>query len=700
METHPLEAARRNNIMTNPTEIKPQPAPRDPMDLTRVAYLRIINDLIIIVLTLFLIFPSIDTLTAWIVIITSFGILFSSLISLVLINRGRLVYGLGLLIYGLSFGFFINALLIDGWGIFSLFFIVLFTLVTATTSISQKRTIETIVINSFLGIASFAIDIVLKGADFRIAIPPRLLPLLWMLVGIMLIINGTIFYRRFPFFTLRAKLITSYIIVILVSLGIMGLLLYQRIDSIFIDAIVGSLTQSTIIFSLVSVSVAIVIAIGFAQILTRPIKHLIEAGKEINQGNFDARIDVTSTDEIGELSKTFNNIVNRLQTLIVILEDQVAARTLNLENKAGNLQAAAEISRAITIEYEMSGLLDRAVTLISERFDLYHVGIYIIDPKNEFAVLIAGNDVIGKQLVENQHKYRIASDSNVGMTCLTGEPMLAPNAEGSTQISYHPLLPNTGTQMVLPLRAGDQLLGVVDLHSIKPEAFQQSDIPIVQTMLDQLANAIQKINYLEEIQSALEEQETIYGLSSRESWRRFIQGKEDIKGYRYAQNKVEPATTMPPEVIEAWTTREAVSQEAPKLDNDSDDTSNLAIPLKIRGEVIGVLNLQFASKQVPTEINNFIQELANRFSLVLENARLVEVAQRRVEREHLTSEITNKIRQTLDMDSVLRTAVQEIGETLDLAEVEVQMGDIFKTTLNEIDRNSDHPKSETEIGEA
>ncbi len=104
-------------------------------------------------------------------------------------------------------------------------------------------------------------------------------------------------------------------------------------------------------------------------------------------------------------------------------------------------------------------------------------------------------------------------------------------------------------------------------------------------------------------------------------------------------------------------------------------TTVLAIPIKVRGTVIGVLDVEFETSKIPADTTNLINEISDRLSLILENARLIETAQRQVQRERLTSEITNSIRQSLDMDIVLRTAVQEIGERLGLTEVELRISD-------------------------
>ena len=162
---------------------------------------------------------------------------------------------------------------------------------------------------------------------------------------------------------------------------------------------------------------------------------------------------------------------------------------------------------------------------------------------------------------------------------------------------------------------------------------------------------------------------------TRESWRRFIQGEEIPSGYRYQQLEVEPIKDSPPEVDQVWKQGSPVIKERAALPNKENAQSTIAVPLKIRGEVIGVLNLKLDADQIPLETSNLIQEIGNRLSLVLENARLIESAQRRVERERLTGDITDKIRQSLDMDTVLRIAVEQIGETLGLEEVEVLIGE-------------------------
>ena len=225
---------------------------------------------------------------------------------------------------------------------------------------------------------------------------------------------------------------------------------------------------------------------------------------------------------------------------------------------------------------------------------------------------------------------------------------------------------------------------MIDIHSTNPMAFMSEEDKIFQTLADQLAIAIEKARVQEEIQETLSELETAYGSFTRTSWQRFVQTRQSFSGYRFGHNKkVETVSQPPEEVLQVWEEGKRINQQR-TVPGTKKQTSVLAIPIKVRGTVIGVLDVEFESDKVPTDTTNLINEISDRLSLILENARLIETAQRRVQREQLTSQITTSIRQSLDMDIVLRTAVQEIGEKLGLSEVELRISDQEQALLDGI----------------
>ena len=445
---------------------------------------------------------------------------------------------------------------------------------------------------------------------------------------------------------------------------------------------IETLANNTILLGLLSGLEAVVLGIGLTQILTRPIMSLTDTAEKVSQGDFDARVEITTEDEIGKLGKTFNTMTVQMQNLVTNLESQVEMRTKSLRNQAAQLRASAEVARDVTSEQNLQDLLDRASNLILDRFGFYHVGIYLNDPKNEYTILTSSTDQSGQRLIQADHRYKINSESNVGYACVLGEPLMASVADEATPLSFHPLLPSSQSELILPLKVGNEILGAMDIHSTNPTSFSDEDVNIFQILADQIAIAIQKAQYQEEIQQTLNELETAYGTFTKESWLKFVQSRNTAAGYKFNQRKIEIIETPSPEVIQAWEKGDQVVSQKKSSHPNEQDTSILAIPMKVRGEVIGVLNLEFESTQIPMDTTELISEIADRLGLILENARLIETAQKQVEREQLTSHITNSIRQSLDMELVLQTAVQEIGKTLGLPEVELRLGSVNQSKIS------------------
>jgi nitrate/nitrite-specific signal transduction histidine kinase len=434
----------------------------------------------------------------------------------------------------------------------------------------------------------------------------------------------------------------------------------------------ATLGDTSVFFLILAGIIATVFAFILSQVIVRPIATLNNTASAIIEGDFSSRADIISQDEIGNLGNTFNMMAIQLQNLIENLEAQVSSRTEELQNQTAQLKATAEIARDATSEEEIKFLLERASHLLYDRFDFYHVGIYLVDGRGHYAILSSSQDPQGLELINNEHRYMINSESSVGRVCVTGLMQRSSTADQDSEIHPHPLLPDTQAQLSLPLQAGGKILGVIDIHSTDPNAFSEEEAGIFGTFSDQIAIAIQRTEFSQEIQDTLNELESAYGQFTQESWRRFIQGKrERFAGYRFRQLSVEPLAEQPTEVVQAWEAGEVISQRQP-----GEGTSHMAIPMKIRGEVIGVLDLEFETELVPPDTQTLMTEIADRLSLVLENARLIQSAQQQVERQQLAAHLTNQISQSLDLDTVLRTATQEIGEALGIADVEVRLGSI------------------------
>ncbi len=445
---------------------------------------------------------------------------------------------------------------------------------------------------------------------------------------------------------------------------------FQPLD-IFLAPIQTQTNASGLLF-LATAAAVILAAFGMSNLLAAPITRLTEVAVEVASGNLAAVATSETEDEIGTLANTFNSMTEQLSKMIVDLEGQVNERTQALERRASQIQAAAEIARDATSVMDVNTLLIETVELVVDRFGYYHAGIFLIEERGEFAVLQAATGDAGRQMLEAGHKLKVGEVGIVGFVTKHGIPRITTDVGEDAVHFNNPYLPSTRSEMALPLKISNRLIGALDVQSDEPTAFAEDDITILQILADQLAVAINNAGLLEEVQTHITELQSASGTYTEEAWENFVQRGGQQFNYRFRGLEVEETDLQHPETQNAWRrgNRVIVSPE----NGGPESQTALAVPVKIRDQTVGVLNLRFDSDHIPHETITLVEEIANRMALVLENTRLIEESQRTAYRQMLIGEITNRMRSSLDMDSVLQTAVKEMQTVLNLAEVEVQIG--------------------------
>jgi len=240
----------------------------------------------------------------------------------------------------------------------------------------------------------------------------------------------------------------------------------------------------------------------------------------------------------------------------------------------------------------------------------------------------------------------------------------------------NPLLPDTRSEMALPLVAGDRVLGALDVQSAESAAFSQQDIAVLQLVADQVAVAIANARLFATVQSALEAERRAYGEIGRESWAQLSRTQAAL-GYYSDEHGVSPAAEGgAPEAGGPWLPETEAEVKAGRTVVTAGDAETALVPIKVRDEVIGMIDAhkpRGTGRWTADEIS-VLETLTDQLGVALDSARLHQATQRRVVQEQLTAEVTARIRQTLDVDSVLRTAVQEMGAALGLGKVEVRLG--------------------------
>ncbi|GAB4459618.1 MAG: hypothetical protein Kow0070_14820 [Anaerolineales bacterium] len=421
-------------------------------------------------------------------------------------------------------------------------------------------------------------------------------------------------------------------------------------------------------------------ATGLAQVLAAPLTRLKQVAEKIAEGDTTIRANIESGDEAGALADAFNRMTSQLRDLITGLEQRVSERTLDLKNavlvsekRARDLQSISDISRLISSEQRLDVLLPLVTRLISERFGFYHVGIFFVDETRRFAILQAANSAGGQKMLARKHHLEIGIGL-VGTVLQTGKPRIALDVGADAVFFNNPDLPNTRSEMALPLTYQGVTIGVLDVQSDKPGAFTENDTQTLSILADQVAIAIENARLFGQMQQAREEAEALYAQIQSREWSAFIRQAERIG---YQQTATGGQSLSKPVMSEEI--RKALKQGRVVV-VDGDDMRaqpSLAVPVKLRGQTIGVLNIKapMPNRRWNQDEINLAQAVSDRLALALDNARLLLESQRRAAKEAKIGEVSAKIGASINMRNVLQTAVEELGRALPGSEVIIQFGD-------------------------
>jgi GAF domain-containing protein len=350
----------------------------------------------------------------------------------------------------------------------------------------------------------------------------------------------------------------------------------------------------------------------------------------------------------------------------VLLRDQA-------ERRAVQVQTAAEVSRAASSILMPETLIEQMVGLVHERFDLYYVGLFLVDQTGEWtgeagkwAVLRSGTGEAGRQMVAQGHRLTVGGESMVGVCIADGEARIALDVGAEAVRFENPLLPDTRSELALPLISQGETIGALTIQSTEVAAFRREDIAVFQTMADQLANAIQNARLVDRMEAALKETEATQRRYIQQSWSEYPTIKVD---FGYKRPGVE-SETMWSQAQRAVSDRRAVVESR----DGETEQSALVVPVMVRDQPIGVLGFEAERRGGWSETDVALAEsLAEQLGLAAENLRLLDETQRRAAREQLTGRATARMRETLDLETVLKTAVDEIQRALGLEKVAIRL---------------------------
>jgi GAF domain-containing protein len=355
------------------------------------------------------------------------------------------------------------------------------------------------------------------------------------------------------------------------------------------------------------------------------------------------------------------NAANReLQMMQASLEKRVQDRTAALDRRTSQLEAASFVSRQTASIQDPHILLSNVVDLITAQFGYYHAGIFLLDEMGKFAILQAASSDGGKRMMARGHRLEVGREGIVGYAAYQKRPRIALDVGEEAVFFNNPDLPNTHSEVALPLTVRNKVIGVLDIQSYEQQAFTQDDVTTLQAMADQVAMAIDNDRLLTDSQTSLRQLQTITAESTYRTWKTRLSRKSN--GYLYTPSGVSTLVNSEDEVGSTEVTNPLEEK--------------LAIPISLRNSKIGEIILKRRGKNPKwTEREQQLAEqVSAQVALALDNARLLEETQFRAAREQTISAISSRLSQTTDLDTLLKLAVQELHQLPDVTEAAIFIG--------------------------
>jgi GAF domain-containing protein len=417
----------------------------------------------------------------------------------------------------------------------------------------------------------------------------------------------------------------------------------------------------------------------------RQARRAAQRWRELNE-TLELRV-VERTRELNEVATDLASRSQEMESANVQLEEvyrhqEAVNRELREANertrrRAAQLQAVAEVGRAIAGVRELKVLLPRVTQLISRHFGYYHVGIFLVDEARRYAVLRAANSEGGQRMLARNHKLAVGTEGVVGYVTSMGDPRIVLDVGADVVHLTNPDLPDTRSEVVLPLRLGDEIIGALDVQSIEAQAFDDEAVAVLSVLADQVAIAIENARLFQQSQEALAEAEAAQRRYLQQGWRQFIQQRSDLR-FEYTLEGVPSALDVDlPITRQAVTQGELVAVSEVTADSDGDVVvrAALSVPIKLHGQVIGVIDLHEANEaRIWTEHEIALaRSVADQIAQALESARLFEQTQTRARREQVVSQIATRIRTVPNVQDMLRVATEELGKALGVSRSVVRL---------------------------
>lgn len=416
------------------------------------------------------------------------------------------------------------------------------------------------------------------------------------------------------------------------------------------------------VLALVASTLIILLNFAMDRLIFHPLHQLAEGAAIVGGGKLTHKIDLPGADEFAMVAAAFNEMARRLYDLVTSLEKNVAERTADLERKTVQLEAVSVVGKEASQAHNVPALLDTTVNAISDKFGFYHTGIFILDDEKEWSILRAASSEGGKRMLAHGHRLRVGQVGIVGNVSSSGKPRIVFNVGEDSVWFNNPDLPDTRSEMALPLKTEEGVIGVLDVQSEKARAFTDEDINTLQLMADQVTIALYNARLLEGMQATLAEVQELQIDYSRRGWAR-VASRMRPMAYEYDRVDVTPVSPLPvPQDLQSGrVSRKVVMDGGVPVVMES---------MRSNDRVIGYMGVSDPQRIWAQEELALLESVSAQVALALENARLFEDTQRNERQQFLISRVLQVAADpNITSDQVLTEIARVLAQGLDMAVV-------------------------------
>jgi GAF domain-containing protein len=327
------------------------------------------------------------------------------------------------------------------------------------------------------------------------------------------------------------------------------------------------------------------------------------------------------------------------------LSNQLETQKIDLEKRVFQLRATSEITQTTSTIFDTQILLQKVGDLVRERFDLYYIGIFLLDEAKEFAILRYGTGDAGRRMMAAKHKLAVGGYSMIGWATQTRKSRIALDVGEEAVHFDNPLLPETRSELALPIIGANIVYGAMTIQSKLVNAFDENDVLILQSVADSLAVALENASSFQKSQKALEDIRVLNRAYIKQAWWDTLDLNRELK-FDYEN----------PESVEV-----------------PDKPNTIQIPLILRDEVIGKINLEFDGSEITKETQEFLDAISTQTTVALENARLIEETQLAALQEQQLNALTAQFSRAVTIEEILKTAVTEFGKLPSVSEASIAL---------------------------